>query len=305
MLTRRRLLTDSAAATGVLALGASARAARSQDENDLFEISLAQWSLHRKLRAGELDNLEFAAYTRRAYDVHAVEYVNSFFKDKAADWTYLGEMKQRAEDAGVRSLLIMIDGEGALASADDAQRRQAIRNHFRWIAAASYLGCHAIRVNAGGNADWDDGMARAADSLRTLADIGAGYGISVIVENHGGLSSNGEWLSGVMKRADHPGVGTLPDFGNFHLGNDRWYDRYKGVEELMPFAKAVSAKSHEFDDAGNEVRTDYRGMLDRVLGAGYRGFIGIEYEGGKHTEDEGIALTRDLLLTIRKERMGG
>ena len=125
------------------------------------------------------------------------------------------------------------------------------------------------------------------------------------MENHGGLSSNGEWLSGVMKRADHPGVGTLPDFGNFHLGNDRWYDRYKGVEELMPFAKAVSAKSHEFDDAGNEVRTDYRRMLDLVLGAGYRGFIGIEYEGGKHTEDEGIALTRDLLLTIRKERMGG
>lgn len=304
MMTRRRLLAETAAVAGALSAGTLSAGAPGprQDENDLFEISLAQWSLHRKLRSGELDPLDFAAYAKERFDIHAVEYVNQFFQDRATDWSYLADMKRRAEDAGVRSLLIMIDGEGPLATADDAERQRAIRNHFRWIAAASYLGCHSIRVNAGGNADWDDAMARAADSLRSLAEVGAPYGISVIVENHGGLSSNGEWLAGVMKRADHPGVGTLPDFGNFRLGGDEWYDRYEGVAELMPYAKAVSAKSHEFDEAGDEVRTDYRRMLGIVLDAGYRGFVGVEYEGDRHSEDEGIVLTRDLLRKVRTER---
>jgi L-ribulose-5-phosphate 3-epimerase len=304
MPTRRDLLAGTVAAALGPAWVAKALGAVpvGQDSEHLYSISLAQWSLHRKLRAGGLDNLDFAAYAREQFDIRAVEYVNQFFKDRATDFDYLARMKANAEAAGVRSLLIMIDGEGALAAGDEDQRQAAVRAHFKWIPAAAFLGCHSIRVNAGGSTDREAGMRDAARSLRTLAMIGDDYDINVIVENHGGLSSDGAWLAGVMEAAGHPRVGTLPDFGNFRLGGGKQYDRYRGVRELMPFAKAVSAKSHEFDDAGDEVHTDYRRMLRIVVReAGYRGFVGVEYEGGRHSEDEGIRLTRDLLLRVRTE----
>jgi sugar phosphate isomerase/epimerase len=296
-LARRELLLGAA---GIGAAGALGRATAPRAAPP-FEISLAQWSLHRALRSGTLQHLDFARAAREEYGIAAVEYVNSFFKDKASDFAYLSDMQQRAADAGVRSLLVMIDGEGALAAADDAERRRAIENHFKWIAAAAFLGCHSIRVNAAGTGTWDEQKARAADSLRRLGELADPYGIDVIVENHGGLSSNGAWLAAVMQAAGHPRVGTLPDFGNFQVSGDEWYDRYQGVAELMPFARAVSAKSHAFDAEGNETRTDYRRMLGIVVAAGYSGFVGIEYEGEEHTEPEGIRLTKRLLERVRDE----
>ena len=176
-----------------------------------------------------------------------------------------------------------------------------MQNHHRWIDAAAALGCHSIRVNAGGEGERDELAARAADSLVKIAEYAAPVGLNVVVENHGGLSSDGAWLAQVMRTAAHPRVGTLPDFGNFHLGDGVWYDRYKGVAELMPWAKAVSAKSHEFDEQGEETRTDYRRMLAIVLGAGYHGWIGIEYEGQTHAEIEGIKLTKALLERVRDQ----
>jgi len=268
-----------------------------------FQISLAQWSLHRALgRGGEqsLDNLDFPRYAAEQ-GIQAVEYVNAFFKEHAGDFGYLRELDARCKAVGVQSLLIMIDGEGNLADEDDGRRRAAIENHFRWISAAAFLGCHCIRVNAHGGDTAEKRAERAADSLRRLAELGEHFDIDVVVENHGGLSSDGGWLAGVMRRAAHPRVGTLPDFGNFDLGDGQSYDRYKGVTELMPFAKAVSAKSHEFDAAGNEVHTDYKRMLGIVKAAGYRGFVGIEYEGGKHSEPDGIRLTKQLLERVRGE----
>jgi len=303
MHTRRSFLQSGlgALATGAVALDPALASVIAREEKPWFDISLAQWSLHRSLGARDLDNLDFARYTKETFGIHAVEYVNSFFKQHATDFKYLQEMRTRAEDQGVRSLLIMVDGEGPLAAKDDGARSKAIRNHFKWVAAAAYLGCHSIRVNAAGASDWEDGMGRAAESLRTLAEVADPYDINVIVENHGGLSSNGEWLAGVMVKADHPRVGTLPDFGNFNLGGGKWYDRYKGVAELMPFAKAVSAKSHTFDADGNETQSDYHRLMTTVKEAGYRGYVGVEYEGPKHTEAEGIQLTKDLLLRVREQ----
>ena len=264
----------------------------------LFRISLAQWSLHRTLRSGDLDNLEFADRARK-FGIDGIEYVNQFFKDKAADFTYLSEMNKRAEGAGVENLIVMIDGEGTLGADDASQRRKAVENHFKWIAAARFLGCHAIRVNAGGSGDWEEQKRLAADSLHRLAEFGDEYGIDVIVENHGGLSSNGEWLAATIQMAGHKRVGTLPDFGNFRIQKDEWYDRYKGVRELMPFAKAVSAKSHAFDGEGSETGTDYERMMRIVLDAGYRGWVGIEFEG-QGPEDEGITKTQALLEKLRR-----
>lgn len=267
-----------------------------------YEVSLAQWSLHRALQSGELTALDFPRAAKRDYGITAVEYVNAFFKDKAGDFSWLRELKTRCEDEGVRSLLIMVDGEGALGASDDEERRRAIEKHFKWAAASAYLGGHAIRVNAAGDGPLEEHAKRAADSLHRLATLAEDYGVSVIVENHGGPSSNGEWLAGVMRLSDHAGVGTLPDFGNFRIQGEEWYDKYKGMTELMPFAKAVSAKSHAFDESGNEEGIDYRRMIEIVMKAGYSGYIGVEYEGSKHSEAEGIQLTRDLLLRIRDER---
>ena len=272
----------------------------------LYQISLAEWSLHRTLRAGQLDHIDFARTAKRDFGIDAVEYVNTFFMDRARDEAYLREMRERAAGEGVRSVLIMCDREGRLGDPDPAARAEAVRNHHKWVDAAAFLGCHSIRVNAASEGTWDEQMKLAADGLRALAGYADGRGIDVLVENHGGLSSNGEWLAGVMRTADHPRVGTLPDFGNFRVSSDpeEWYDRYRGVEELMPFAKAVSAKSHEFDAAGNEVRTDYRRMMRIVLDHGYRGHVGIEYEGDQLGEAEGIRATKRLLERVREELSG-
>ena len=271
--------------------------------NSLYAISLAQWSLNRQFFGGKLNALDFAKVTKEEFDLDAIEYVNQFFKDKANDEAYLGQLKSRAADHGVKSLLIMVDGEGSLGHGDTAERNKAVQNHHKWANAAQFLGCHSIRVNAAttGNGSFEEKQKLAADGLRSLSEYGAKLGLNVIVENHGGLSSNGAWLAGVMKIVDLPNCGTLPDFGNFHIGDGKWYDRYLGVAELMPFAKAVSAKSHEFDDKGDEVRTDYRRMMNIVLAGGYRGYVGIEYEGSKVDAYTGIKKTKQLLETVRDE----
>lgn len=270
----------------------------------LFNISLAQWSLHRALFAGYIQSVDFPRIAKEQFDIEAVEYVNTFFPDRQPTTEFVGELKTRCSDFGVNSLLIMCDGEGNLGDPDNATRTLAIENHYKWIDAAVELGCHSIRVNAQSEGTPDEQLKLAADGLRRLTEFGDTKKINVIVENHGGLSSNGAWLASVMKEVDHPRCGTLPDFGNFILdwGTLEEYDRYTGVAELMPYAKAVSAKSHDFDSDGNEIHTNYETMLRIVLDSGYRGWIGVEYEGQTTSEFEGIIRTRDLLRKIRCER---
>lgn len=288
----------AAAGAGLAALGVGPVAAA---KKPLFKISLAQWSLHRALFGKQLDNLDFAKTAKQEYGIDGVEYVNQFFKDKAQDQRYLAEMKKRANDYGVESVLIMCDGEGALGDADEAKRKQAIENHYKWVEAAKFLGCHSIRVNAQSQGTYEEQIERAADGLRRLTEFGADHGINVIVENHGKLSSNGDWLTTVIKKVGHPRCGTLPDFGNFNLGDGQQYDRYRGVEQMMPFAKGVSAKTHDFTANGAEAETDYWKMMKIVLTAGYHGRVGIEYEGSTLSEPEGIRKSKALLEKVRTE----
>lgn len=292
-MNRRQFLRTAAmtAAAPLLASGQGAPA-------PLFRLSLAQWSLHRALFGGKLDNLDFPAYAKKA-GVEGVEYVNIFFKDRARDEAYLSDLKKRCADHGVESVLIMCDGEGHVGDPDEKKRAEAVENHLRWIEAAKFLGCHAIRVNAHSSGSPEEQHKLVVDGLSRLGESAKPHGISVIVENHGGLSSDGAWLAGTLKAVGMENVGSLPDFGNFHD-----YDRYQGIEDLMPYAKGVSAKSHDFDAAGNETKTDYERALRLVLKAGYRGFVGIEYEGSGKSEDEGITATRDLLLKV-KEKLAG
>ncbi len=303
-MNRRKFIKDTSILLGGLSLPvASSSLFSSCAKQELFKISLAEWSLHRELFSKKIDHLDFISLAKTEFGISAVEYVNSFFFEKAKDRKYLNKMKSRANDHNVRSLLIMCDNEGNLGDPDKNKRYKAVENHYKWAEAAAFLGCHSIRVNARSDdkLSYDYQLDLAADGLSRLVDFCSDLEINAIVENHGGLSSNGAWLSALMKKIDHPRVGTLPDFGNFMIQDNEWYDRYKGVEELMPFAKAVSAKSHEFDLNGNEVRTDYNKMMEIVLRAGYNGYVGIEYEGDKHSEYDGIHLTLKLLKKIKKQ----
>ncbi|CAL1517047.1 sugar phosphate isomerase/epimerase family protein [Chitinophaga sp. MM2321] len=282
-----------------------------------FKISLAEWSFHKALFAGKMNHLDFAARAKNEFGISGVEYVNQFFKDKAKDQSYLADMKKRADDNGVRSVLIMCDGEGEMGDQDVKKRLQAVENHYKWVEAAKYLGCHAIRVNAAGEGKPEDVAKAAAESLAKLASFGKEHDINVIVENHGGNSSNGKWLSGIMKNVNMPNCGTLPDLGNFCIKRSKpenntpeaWakttcleeYDRYEGVQELMPFAKGVSAKSFDFDAAGNETTIDYKRVLQIVKAAGFTGYIGVEYEGEVLSEEEGVRKTKELLLKMGAE----
>ena len=296
--SRRKFITSLSASLAAPSLLSNAD---HHKKKQLFEISIAEWSLHKSLFGKKISNLDFPVVAKKEFKIFAVEYVNQFFKDKATDKNYLNELKKICDNEGVKSLLIMCDGEGKLGDPDENKRISSVNNHKRWIEAAKHLGCHSIRVNASSSGSYDDQQKLAADGLSRLSEFASTHGLNVIVENHGGLSSNGQWLSGVMKSVNMKNCGTLPDFGNFRIGGGKTYDRYKGVKELMPFAKAVSAKSHDFDENGNEIHTDYHKMMKIVIDAGYRGYVGVEYEGSKLSEYDGIKATKKLLESVREK----
>jgi sugar phosphate isomerase/epimerase len=292
-MNRRAFLQQATLATGAFSLGGCALLGR---KTPLFEISLAEWSLNKAIFGGKIDHLDFPKAARQDYGIGAIELVNQFMMKKAKDQAYLAEFKRRADGEGVKILLIMCDDEGELGDPDQKKRLQAVENHYKWAEAAKFFGCHSIRVNAYSKGTAEEQREHVVDGLRRLSDFAAKLTLNVIVENHGGLSSRGDWLASVMKQINLPNCGTLPDFGNFED-----YDRYKAVAEMMPFAKAVSAKANGFDAQGNCVETDYRRMLKIVLDAGYRGYFGIEYEGEKLSEPEGIRATKRLLERVREE----
>ncbi len=279
---------------------------KQMDSKSFFKISLAQWSLHKKIRSGEISPFDFA---KEAHDLgfEAIEYVSVLYKSDVEEIginEVVNKMKGESEKYGVKNLLIMVDGEGNLATSNPEEQNIAIENHKKWVDAAEKLGCHSIRVNAHGDGSYDEVMAQAVVGLGKLSEYAKTKNINVIVENHGGYTSNGQWLASVMKQVNMPNCGTLPDFGNFCVKGSvhnciEAYDKYKGVEELMPFAKAVSAKSYDFDEAGNETNIDYGRMLKIVKEAGYKGYIGVEYEGSNLSEKEGILATKKLLEKLQ------
>lgn len=285
----------------------------SEVASPFFKLSLAQWSLHRAIENNELDPLDFAEKAK-AMGFQGIEYVSGLYAKKLESMgmeAILEALKANSEKHGVENVLIMVDGEGDLAADDENERNMAVENHKKWVDAAKFLGCHSIRVNLFGSKNADDWVANATVGLKELAEYGQTKDINVIVENHGGFSSNAGLLAEVIKKIDMDNCGTLPDFGNFCVKRDgvgHWdgkcieqYDKYKGVEEMMPFAKGVSAKSYEFDADGNETTLDFPRFLKIVKDAGYTGYVGVEYEGSAASEDRGIELTRDLLLKIGKD----
>jgi sugar phosphate isomerase/epimerase len=262
-------------------------------QEQAYKISLAEWSLNPSLFKKTITNMDFPRIAKETYGLDAVEYVSTFFRDKAEDEEYLTQLKNECDKYGVKSLIIMVDGEGNLADTSLSRRNKAVENHYKWVKAAKFLGCHSIRVNAGGRGTMGQMQAAAIDALTKLSDYAADYGINVIVENHGGNSSIGKWLAEIMKSVNRPNCGTLPDLGNFYE-----YDRYKGVADLMPYAKGVSGKTHDFDENGNETQIDYERMMKIISDSGYKGYIDVEYEGRNLSEDEGIKASIALLKKV-------
>ena len=298
---RRKFITRSLTAGASLAfvnpVFGSITSAQSATQS--LEISLAQWSLHRKLFAGDMDHLDFARMSQ-GFGCVGLEYVNAFFKDKATDVSYLKERNSRAEAHQQKNILIMIDGEGGMAEKSANKRLVNIENHYKWVEAAQVLGCHAIRVNLHGGEDRLGAQKAGIDSLNRLAEFAKPFDVSILVENHGGFSSDGSWLADVMQNVSNENIGTLPDFGNFCIEHKEQecvsaYDRYQGMSELMPFAKALSAKSHAFDDQGNETQSDFFKMIQIAKENQYSGYVGIEFEGTIVSEEEGIIKTKNLL----------
>jgi len=268
----------------------------SKEYSPIFKISLAEWSLHRYLFNNKTkSNLDFPLIARKHFGINAVEYVNRFFPDKAKDIEYLTELKNRSDSEGVKNLLIMCDNEGKLGAKSENERKEAVKNHYKWIDAAKFLGCHSLRVNAHGDGTPEEQKGQIIESISKLAEYSEGLGINIVIENHGGLSSNAVWLCDVIKKTNNPFIGTLPDFGNF----PEKINIYDSVEKMMSFAKGVSAKSYNFDENGNETRIDYEKMLRIVVRGGYRGYVGIEYEGENLDESEGIRKTKSLLERVQ------
>jgi sugar phosphate isomerase/epimerase len=308
MLTRRKFLQNSTLASGALLMNPAWLS--NNHGTGKLDISLAEWSLHRTIREGKLDHLDFPAKAR-SFGINAVEYVNGLFGTKtidfraaATDKRYLGELLKRSKDSGVINHLLMVDEEGHLSGLDGNARKKAVEDHKKWLDAAGFLECKTVRVNLHGEGSSEDKAKASIDSLSALGEYAMPMGLNVVVENHGSDSSKGFWVANVMKQVNKPNVGTLPDFGNFCI-NHPWgttqeacsdeYDRYKGIEELLPFAKGVSAKSYDFDANGNQPKIDYKRLLDLVKASGFAGYIGIEFEGFSQPEEEGIRKTKQLL----------
>ena len=280
-----------------------------------FKLSLAQWSIHRMINNDGVNPYSFAEKAKN-WGFEGLEYVSQLYNPELSDAEYSTEAmaafvdksNSEAKKYGMKNLLIMIDGQGNLAASDEAERNETVEKHKRWVDAAAAMGCHSIRVNLNGSSEPEEWKKSSVDGLTKLATYAKGKNINIIVENHGGLSSNGELHAAVMKMVNMDNCGSLPDFGNFCItrkpdggGCDVEYDKYKGVKELMPYAKAVSAKSNVFDAEGNERNIDYVKMLQMVKNQGYTGYIGVEFEGSELDEEAGIIATKELLIKAAKE----
>lgn len=300
--------------------------AQSSPKKLFFDISLAEFSFASDIWSGKMSNLDFAAKAKKDFGISVVEYVSMFFNDKHTDSAYLADLKKRASDAGVKNHLIMVDGLN-LSDLDDEKRKKAVESHYAWVDAAKFLDCLSVRVNLGsmdmpGTAEEE--AKASVDGYGKLLEYGEKVGLNIIVENHLGRSCNAQWLAGIMKQVNHPRAGVLPDFGNFCIKRSKpetndiagWmktkcleqYDLYKGVEELMPYAKGISAKTHKFKADGEEAEMDYKRLFDVIRKAGFKGYVGIEYEGGLFrsmgkdesypTNDDGVIATKKLLEKV-------
>jgi L-ribulose-5-phosphate 3-epimerase len=289
-MNRRNFLRTAGALAAPLTASASQAGASPK-----FRISLAEWSIHRAIRAHKLSNLDFPRVARQQFGIEGLEFVNQLWEAPTQD--YLSRLKKNMADQGTKGVLLMVDGEGSMGHSDPAARRKAAANHFKWVDYAAEIGCHSIRTNMYPDrqpttpAEISAFLDNCADSFRLLCDYARKSDLNVIIENHGGVSSNPDVVVRLMKLVKLPNFGVLPDFGNF----PKELDRYEAIAKLMPYAKGVSFKCYDFGPDGAETTLDVNRIMKIVFDAGYHDWVGIEYEGDRLSEDDGIAAAKKLL----------
>jgi hypothetical protein len=307
--SRRNFLRQSLVGAGTL-MAASSFRSFGKIETDI-QISLAEWSFHRALQSGKMDHLDFPARAKNEFGISAVEYVNGFFggtkmdfKEAAKNQPYLSELLKRSQDVGVVNHLLMCDDEGPLSTPGQKERLESVDNHKKWLDVAKFLKCKTIRVNLHGEGTSDDRKKASVDSLGRLGEFAKPMNLNVVVENHGSVTSNGDWLIDVMKQVNMQNVGLLPDFGNFCIthpwgtiqeGCDEKYNIYKGIQQMLSYAKGVSAKTYDFDGNGEQPLLDYQRLIGIVKSSGFKGYIGVEFEGINQSEEDGVRNTQLLL----------
>ena len=296
----------TSASSGVIL--SSAYSCNNLKKKNKFGISLAQWSLNKMIKIEKTLNPKDFAFQAKELGFDAIEYVSTLYRPELEKMTIsklTKELTSNSEEYNIKNLLIMVDDEGDLSSSNANQIIESVEKHKKWVEMAYELGCHSVRVNLEGESELEKWKKNSVIGLTKLSEFASNSNINIIVENHGSHSSNGKALAEVIENVNLENCGTLPDFGNFCIkrkNNSLYdgpceveYDKYQGMRDLMPYAKAVSAKSYDFNDKGEETTIDFRQMMSIVEEFGYEGFLGIEYEGNKLSEKEGIRLTKELI----------
>jgi len=294
---RRSFLQTLASAPAVSVPAMASLPAAAAPENR-FKISLAEWSFHRAINSRLITNMDFPRIAREQFGIEGLEFVNQLWEAPIQD--YVTRLKRRMNDTGTKGVLLMCDGEGLMGHSDRAVRMKAAQNHRKWVDIAAELGCHAIRTNMYSDlhpktdAEIETMLGYCSESFHDLCGYSKAAGLSVLIENHGGVSSDPDVVVRLMRKVDLPNFGTLPDFGNF----PKEIDRYEAIRKLMAYAKGVSFKCWDFGPDGNETTLDVPRIMKIVRDAGYHGYVGIEYEGQRLSEWEGVAAAKRLLDRI-------
>jgi L-ribulose-5-phosphate 3-epimerase len=276
-----------------VALGGAALAAPSLLKSELMEptprmikddISLAQWALVDEVKSGKWKTVDFAKIAKNDFGLNGIEFVNTLFEVTTEG--YLRRLKKNAADNGVTMVLIMVDDEGDGCSATKEERRQFEINHRKWIDAAAYLGCKAIRTNCRGpqGVSKEEALKYSIETYQMMMEYAVPAKISVLIENHGGISNDAGWMVSLMKEVNNLYFGTYPDW---RAPADN-FDNVDYLLKMLPYAGGMSYRNQPTEELTAK-------MIRLAKDSGYRGWYGIESSGREEIK-KGIALLRKYLF---------
>jgi L-ribulose-5-phosphate 3-epimerase len=232
------------------------------------DISLAQWALVQEIRDGKWKNSEFPRIAREDFDINGIEFVSTLFE--LPTFSYLNRLRRNAEKYKVTMVLIMVDDEGETCDPSRETRIQIAINHRKWVDIAKYLGCHSIRTNCRGprNAPKEQALEWAADTYNRLLEYAAPAGIGIVIENHGGLSNDSDWMISLFKKVDNPFFGSYPDWRE--PGTE--FDNYGYLQKMLPYARGTSYRNQPTEEQTAR-------LIKLCHDSGYVGWYGIESSG--------------------------
>jgi L-ribulose-5-phosphate 3-epimerase len=270
--TRRSFVARSLAIGAGLAASASIkpRPAFSRARPVKDDISIAQWALVEEFQKGKLKTLDFPSVARKDFDINGIEFVNTLFEVPTSG--YLNRLKKNAADNGVTMVLIMVDGEGETCTPSREERKQTVINHRKWIDIAQYLGCHAIRTNCRGPAKAmppkEESLKWSTETYQMMLEYAVPAKISVLIENHGGVSNDADWMAALMKEIDNPYFGSYPDW----RAPAADFDNYGFLLKMLPWAQGMSYRNQPTEEGTAK-------LIKLCRDSGYRGWYGIENTG--------------------------